>query len=68
MDAGEVYHIGFWITWAITFLIVWVCCATEGMIGFCLSWMPAVFIVFLWRFSGHWFYWYCSHILGLFQL
>jgi len=43
---GEAYDVGFWVTWVLTFLIVWIICSLEGgMIGFCLGWMPAIIIV-----------------------
>lgn len=45
---GEVYHVGFWITWVITFLIVWIGCALEyGFLGFALAWMPAVIVAYI---------------------
>ena len=47
MDWGDVYRIGFWITWVLTFLIVWIACSTEGIIGFCLGWMPAIIIAYI---------------------
>jgi hypothetical protein len=48
MDAGEVYHIGFWITWVLTFLIVWICCSLGyGFLGFALGWMPACIVAYI---------------------
>ena len=47
MDWDSIYEIGFWITWVLTFLIVWFACSSEGMIGFCLGWMPAVIIAYI---------------------
>jgi hypothetical protein len=48
LDAGDFYRIGFWITWVLTFLIVWVGCSLEyGFLGFALAWMPAVIIAYI---------------------
>ncbi len=53
MDGGDLYRIGYWITWALIFLGVWIGCAMEyGFLGFALAWMPAAIIAtiaaFLW--------------------
>lgn len=47
MGWDSVYQVGFWITWVVTFLIVWGCCASEGIVGFCLGWMPAIIIAYI---------------------
>ncbi len=47
MGWDSVYQIGFWITWVITFLIVWTACASEGVVGFCLGWIPAIIIAYI---------------------
>jgi hypothetical protein len=50
---GNAYHIGYWITWVLVFLAVWIGCSLQyGFMGFALAWMPAAIIAtviaFLW--------------------
>lgn len=41
----DVYRIGFWITWVLTFLLVWIGCSVGyGFLGFALGWMPAAIV------------------------
>lgn len=48
MDGEDIYQIGFWITWVLVFLVVWIGCAADGgIIGFCLGWIPAIIIAFI---------------------
>ena len=53
MDGGEIYQIGYWITWVLMFLVVWIGCTLQyGFLGFALAWMPAIIVAtalaFLW--------------------
>jgi hypothetical protein len=45
---GEAYYVGFWITWVLTFLIVWIGCSLGyGFLGFALGWMPAIIVAYI---------------------
>jgi hypothetical protein len=45
MDGGDIYRVGFWITWVLTFLIVWIGCSVDyDFLGFALGWMPAIIV------------------------
>jgi len=53
MDGEDIYRIGYWITWVLIFIAVWIGCALEyGFLGFALAWMPAAIVAsvvaFLW--------------------
>ena len=45
MDGEQIYQLGYWITWVLIFLVVWIGCALEfGFLGFALAWMPAAIV------------------------
>jgi hypothetical protein len=44
----DIYEIGGWITWIVTFLIVWIGCSVGyGFFGFALGWMPAIIVAYI---------------------
>jgi hypothetical protein len=48
MDGWDIYEVGGWITWWITFLIVWIGCSMDyGFLGFALGWIPAAIVAYI---------------------